>query len=78
MSDNEKKALSAICNDCDELDGWGFTRIADMVMAVCAEFGNNAQVAGGYISDFIAKGIIELDEIGNEVWVKPEIYAEYC
>lgn len=38
MNGNETKAMRAICADCDELDGWGFTRPSDMVAALLKAF----------------------------------------
>ena len=77
LNDNERKALGAICADCDELDGWGFTRIADMILAVMREF-DNGQVVGGYISDLMKKNLIDVDAKEDEVWVSPKVFEAYC
>lgn len=77
LNDNERKAMSVICGDCDDLDGYGFTRPGDMALALIKEFGNG-QVAGGYISDLIERGLIEVDLTENEVWIDPEVYTQFC
>lgn len=75
LNENERKAMRAICWDCDDIDGYGFTRPADMVLAVTAEFDNNGQVAGGYIRDLIEKNLIDMTD--DEVWVEPDVFAEF-
>lgn len=77
LNENEAKALRAICDDCDELDGWGFTRISPMVLAVMAAFDNNGQVAGGYIRDLMDKNLIEADAHEDTVWIEPDVFAEF-
>lgn len=78
LNENEAKAMKVICADCDEIDGYGFTRPKDMVMALVKEF-KNGQVAGGYIADLMEKGFIEVDVVDDTVWVEPEIFeAYYC
>lgn len=78
MNENEVKALKAICNDYDEIDGYGFTRPADMAWALFEAFDHNGQVAGGYITSLVDKGLIELDMVDNTVWVSPEVYEQFC
>lgn len=78
LNENERKALSAICADCDEIDGYGFTRIPDMAWALFNAFDRNGQVAGGYITDLRDKGLIDIDAAEDEVWVDPEVYEQFC
>lgn len=85
LNDKERKVLSAICNDCDELDGWGFTRPSGMMVALARslgnEFGNGSEWGnriGGYITDLIKKNLIELDLREDEVWVSPEVFEQFC
>lgn len=76
LNESEKRALSVICNDCDEMDGWGFTRPAYVVPALVKAFDGNAHRAGGYFRDLAEKGCI--DHFDDEVWVRPDVFAAYC
>ena len=78
LNENETKAMRAICADCDEIDGWGFTRIGHMVAALMDEFDNNGQRVGGYIATLLDKNLIDVCAEDNEVWVKPETFEAYC
>ena len=78
INKNEKRALEAICADCDNLDGWGFTRLWDMCEAVAQEFKYNYQVAGGYIKALMDKRLIDVDKHDDEVWVRPEVYELFA
>lgn len=77
LNENEVKAIKAICADCDDIDGYGFTRVADMMLALVNEF-KNGQVAGGYVTDLMDKGLIDVDDHEDEVWVEPEVFEAYC
>lgn len=77
LNENEVRAMKAICADCDELDGYGFTRPTDMVVALAKEFGNG-QVAGGYLADLMEKNLIEVDVFDDTVWVEPDVFEAYC
>lgn len=77
LNENENKALSAICDDCDELDGYGFTRVGDALIALIGVFGD-PKVAGGYITDLIKKNLIEFDLHEDEVWVNPDVFEQFC
>lgn len=77
LNENEVKALVAICNDCDEIEGEGFTRIGHMINALMGAFGNYQKV-GGYIADLMEKDCIIVDAREDEVWVPRETYATYC
>lgn len=77
LNQYEIKAIKAIVADCDDLDGWGFTRTASMTNAVADEFDGNYQRAGGYIADLIEKGLVEADLACDEVWIAPEVFEEY-
>ena len=77
MNDNETKAIRAICDDCDELDGWGFTRPGHMVAALLKVF-RSGEVAGGYIRDLMDKNVIDVDFRDDTVWVRPEIFEIYA
>lgn len=78
LNDNETKAMRAICTDCDEIDGWGFTRIGEMVIAIANVFDGNFQRAGAYLKDILDKGLIDMCVEDNEVWVEPEVFEAYC
>lgn len=72
LNENERKALDAIIETCDDLDGDLFTRKEDAAMAVLKAFDYNGQVAGGYISQLIDKGYLDFEEddgYGIGVWV---------
>ena len=72
LNENEKRALNAIIETCDDLDGELFTRVTDAGTAVLEEFDYNGHVAGGYITDLINKGFIEIEEddfYGDGMWV---------
>lgn len=77
LNENERRAMRVICSDCDEIDGYGFTRPIDMVIALVNEF-KNGNVAGGYITDLIDKNLIEVDVHDDTVWVEPDVYEEFC
>lgn len=77
LNESERKAMSVICADCDDIEGYGFTLPSHMALALVDEF-KNANVAGGYISDLLEKGLIEIDFYDETVWVEPEVYAEFC
>ena len=85
LNENERKVLSAICNDCDELDGWGFTRPSGMMVALMRnlgeEFGSGAKKGmsiGAYVSDLMKKNLVDLDLQEDEVWVRPDVFEAYC
>lgn len=72
LNENEAKALNAIIETCDDLDGDLYTRLSDAVLAVMKTFDYNGQVAGGYIADLMKKGYLdeEPDEYyGMGLWV---------
>lgn len=77
LNENEVLAMKAICADCDDIDGYGFTRVDDMVLALVHQF-KNGQVSGGYITDLADKGLIEVDYHEDTVWIDPEVFETYC
>lgn len=77
LNENETLAMEAICADCDDIDGYGFTRPASMVLALVKVF-HNGYTAGGYIADLMEKNLIEVDVLDDTVWVDHEVYAAYC
>lgn len=78
LNDNEAKAMRAICQDCDEIDGYGFTRISNMCEAVAIAFDRNYHKAGGYISALLDKNLIDMCVIDDEVWVAPDVFEQFC
>lgn len=78
LNKNERIAIEAICADCDDLDGWGFTRLWDMCEAVAEAFENNYQRAGGYVKALMDKNLIEVNKEEDEVWVSPDVYELFC
>jgi hypothetical protein len=74
----EKRIMTAIVADCDEIEGWGFTRVGSMVNAAVDVIDGNYQRVGGYITDLIHKGLIEADLTSDEVWIAPEVFEAYC
>lgn len=78
LNENERKALGAIIDTCDEIDGEGFTRQVPMMLAVMKVFDNNGQRAGGYIADLINKNLIMIEPTEDEVWVMKEAMEAFC
>lgn len=81
LNENEAKVLRAICEGCDEIDGWGFHRPSMMMVDVMKAFEgskNQGQVVGGYIRDLIEKDLIEFNAYDDEIWVRPEIFEQFC
>lgn len=78
LNKNEVKALSVICADCDELDGWGFTRPSMVIDSLAEAFNNNYRVMGGYLKDLIDKNLIDYNTFDDELWVYPEYFEQYC
>lgn len=78
LNKNEEKMLRAICEDCDDIDGWGFNRPSMCVQKLIELFDYKAKVAGGYLRDLIDKDLIEFDRYEDTIWVRPEVYAEFC
>lgn len=72
----ETVAMEAICADCDEIDGYGFTRPGHMVMALVDVF-EDAKEAGEQIWRLMEKGLIEVDTFDDTVWIEPEVYKAY-
>lgn len=80
LNKNEAKVLRAICEGCDEIDGWGFHRPSMMmrdVLQVFERVENLGQVAGGYVRDLIEKDLIEFNAYDDEVWVRPEVFSQF-
>lgn len=78
LNENEEKMLRAICEGCDEIDGWGFHRPSMVVQDLIKLFDYKAKVAGGYLRDLIDKDLIEFDRYDDTIWVRPEVYSEFC
>ena len=70
LNENEIKAMNAILETCDDIDGEYFTRLGDAVLALVKTFGNG-NVAGGYFTALENKGVLEMDEdsCGPCLWV---------
>lgn len=77
LSENERRAMSAICADCDEIDDWGFDRPSDAYAAAFGEF-NSDKVTSDTLNSLMEKDVIEIDLIDDTLWVKPEVYASFC
>lgn len=77
LNENERKALEIICDDCDDIEGEGFTRLTGVMIELVKHF-KNGQVAGGYITDLMSKGLITVEPSENEVWVNAEVFDAYC
>lgn len=78
LNANEIKALEVICHDCDDLDGEGFTRPGSVITKLLAAFDNNAKVAGGYLTQLIKKGYVQIDTEEDEIWITREVFEKYC
>lgn len=72
----ETLAMEVICANCDEIDGYGFTRPVSMVMALVDVFQDGFEV-GRQVKKLIDKNLIEVDVIDDTVWVEPEVYKAY-
>lgn len=72
LNANETKALNAILEDCDDIEGEYFTRQKDAIKALTKVFGD-AKVAGGYFTDLSDKGFLAIDDeddfYGTGIWV---------
>lgn len=77
LNENESKALGIICNDCDDIDGEGFTRLTSIIGLLVSEF-KNGHAAGGYLTQLAAKGYVDIDPMEDEVWVGRDVYSAYC
>lgn len=78
LNENERTALDAIVETCDDLDGDLFTRLEDAMEAVTKALGGNWKrtedrfAAGWYIADLMKEGYLdeEPDEFyGMGLWV---------
>ena len=72
----EIKALQAICADCDDIDGEGFTTPEDAFMAVVHQFDSGEQ-AGECIDGLRAKGVVTIDIYDNTLWVDRDVFAAF-
>lgn len=82
LNETERALMQAICDDCDDLDGWGFDRPVDVVTVLVTELvvkgrDKSENAAGAYLTDFIKKGLIEFYQLEDEVWVDPEVFAAF-
>ena len=71
LNENEKRALEAIKDTCDDLDGYLFTRRNDAMLALVELFRDGLR-AGGYYIDLLNKGFIEEEPdsfYGMGLWV---------
>lgn len=76
---NETIAIKAICDDCDELDGYGFNRPKDVVEVLMEALDlPNKKAAGAYMADLEKKGLIDIDTFEDEIWVNPDVFEKYC
>ena len=71
LNENEIKAMNAILETCDYIDGEYFNRLGDAILALCEVFGNGTD-AGAYLMALVNKGALEMDEdaYGIGLWVK--------
>ena len=72
----ERDALTIIVADCDDIDGWGFTRpevIADVLMA-----SDDMDAANKAVRALIDADIVTLNPVEREIWVTPEAFAAFC
>ena len=74
----EIKALMAICNDCDDIEGEGFTRPADALLLVLGIFRGDGDMAGKCVKALADKGAISFDFEDDTLWVDREVYATFC
>ncbi len=77
MNENELKAFNVICADCDELDGYGFTRVSTAILELVKAFDNNGHVAGGYFRSLSDKGVFDYEVIDDEIWVNRDFFEIY-
>lgn len=76
LNENERKAMSAICADCDEIDGWGFTHPSDAFEVVAKAVGES--VAVKLLDRLNDKNIIDVCVIDDTLWVRPELFEQFC
>ena len=76
LTNIERKAMEIICNDCDELDGWGFTRPSDACEVVAKEIGQFDAIK--VMSRLHAMDLLDICTIDDTLWVKPEVFGQFC
>lgn len=77
LNEYERKALTIICKDCDDIDGEGYTTTVDAMVALMREF-ENGQSVGGYLADLMDKGLIDYDKVDHALWVGKEVFSAFC
>ena len=74
FNDIQKAALNALVADCDEIDGWWFTTPSDAFVAVSDEIDDAENV----LEQLDSMEAIEIDEFDDTLWVRPEVYDQFC
>ena len=74
FSEIQKKALSAIVAYCDYIDGWGFTTPSEAFIAVSEELDNAEDI----LKQLDSMEAIEIDTFDDTLWVRPEVYDQFC
>lgn len=77
LTTKEQVTFEHICEDCDELDGWGFTRPSFLF---AGEAPNGAEAMKNLVTNMVSlddKGYIEFNFVEDEIWVNPELFASY-
>lgn len=81
LNERERDVLRVICDDCDDIEGEGFDRSADMMSALIHDprtSGMSPQALGGYITALGRKGYVIINPVDDEVWVLREVFAVFC
>lgn len=74
FNDIQKKALKLLVADCDEIDGWGFTTPSEAFIAVSDEIDNAEDI----LNQLDSMEAIEVDTFDDTLWVRPEVYDQFC
>ena len=77
MADVDRMAMEAIASDCDEIDGWGFTRPSEVIGVVGDAIGGELEAIKS-ISRLNAMNLIDICTIDNTLWMRPEIFEQFC
>ena len=70
-------AMEAIASDCDEIEGWGFTRPSEVVGVVGDAIGGELEAIKA-ISRLNTMNVIDICVIDDTLWVRPEVFETFC
>lgn len=77
LNENEMRALFAVIDTCDELDGELFTRLPDVMAKLSLDVFDDPNACGGYVTQLQRKGYLSFEEddgYGMGIWVDVKPY----